>query len=920
MDIWIKRNIRDSNDKTPGTHYHSITKSVLVILPTEKANFYSDYNDTINKGINPCLCEIIPTGSNIPLTYTFCLEFNRALFTTKESLTDLHFRIECYIRNTIALIQTLIANYFEIDNNHHIFFTCHLHNKNIFHYTESSIIYHGRIIFPYAKINTSDIMPFYRTVYSQLQLISSKSSMILRYPTINTLNEIIQAQDVRYMDMYGSRFELDDPPLTLSSIYGVLTGDTYTVYQLIDVFQPSYHPMGKQLTDNKQLTECLPVFFSYEYYTQEIHPKEPFMNNESDSPGGSSLGDSTSLRPTRNDLERAKQLIGLFSVRRNAEYWSWYDIGRALHSISTKNDALNVWKWFTSQNDYKGEEDCESEWYAMESQKNPITINTLEFFAFKDDPEAYASICDTNIKRALHLAVTKQTHTYIALAFRECFPFDFVCSNFKESMWYRYTGNRYTQCEVDTIMVHLIQMFVPKIETYRGNLAIRIAQSADAEFKAANNNIITRIDQLLTKLENYGFKEQLCKELKLHYRSENFSSLQDSEPCFFACTNGVIDVRGGKAIFRQGKPEDYITLCGCMYPENYTWNTPIVVETMKYISQVYRDPVLRNSVLMLFASRLRSGNMDKIFPIFTGAGNNSKSIFVRLMCASFGQYAKKMPSSYITEQKRDSGKADPVLSRAQGAKILVLQEPDKNDPIRSGTVKEITGNDSMLVRDLYQRGANIVEIEVSFVPFLIANTIPMIPDCQEAIWERTLIYEHSSKWVDPVKAPKDFNEQFKQGLFPKDRFFDQKVPKMAPAFIWILTQKFEEYYTNGLQVPDEVLQATENFKINNNYFIHYVRDNLKRAERDTGETNIEGQPIIERDMTAFVSLDDMYAKFRPWYKDQQFKDVIPTKVQFKEGMEAAWKTKFEQSADGKYIWLGMVFNVSESLLNSAILF
>jgi phage/plasmid-associated DNA primase len=246
-----------------------------------------------------------------------------------------------------------------------------------------------------------------------------------------------------------------------------------------------------------------------------------------------------------------------------------------------------------------------------------------------------------------------------------------------------------------------------------------------------------------------------------------------------------------------------------------------------------------------------------------------------------------LPTTLITESGKDANKATPVMIHSRGAKVAFLQEPNKNQPIQSGPVKELTGHDKMYVRELFQKGSKIVEMEITVVPILITNKIPNIPDCQQAIWERTNVMEFSSRW--DRTAPDDSQEQMLRGLFKMNKAFDRELPRMAPAFLWVMAQYYEKYLEN-FDAPAEVQQATDSFRISNNKFLHFTRDCVQQV------VGLDGQV----DGTAFVHLDDMYNAYRRWYNDQQYREKIDNKSQFKELLEMVWKQKAPNN-----VWAGL---------------
>ena len=566
---------------------------------------------------------------------------------------------------------------------------------------------------------------------------------------------------------------------------------------------------------------------------------------------------------------------------------------------------MKLWKWVTSQSDYKDESDCEVTWNILDND-GKVDIDTLECFAYQDNKTRYELFREPTVKDAMHRAIHLQEHTPVAKAFKACFPYEFVCTNYHKSEWYYYNQNRWIEIDgTSTLMWYINEKFQPKIEQLRAEISQKIATSRDQEFKSRNETILSLIGTLIKKLSGYSFKNGLCNELKVYYHNPRFNGYKDIIPHYTATPSGVIDLRGGKSIVRPGKPQDYITKSTRYpYPHKFTWETKSVVECLDYIKKVFRSKRLRDYFWRFSSSILFSGNIDKIFPIFAGEGDNSKSMLVRLFEAAFGSYAVKLPTALIVEKRTGADSATPSLIHARGAKIAFLQEPNKKDTIQSGTVKEMTGNDTMYVRDLFQKGSKIIEMEVTYVPVLIVNKIPPIPDCQRAIWERTRVINYGSTWA--ANAPKYIEDQFTQGIFQMDRFFDKKIPLMAPAFLWILVQKYPDYVNEGLNDPPEVMEATENFRVNNNFYIHFTRDCLKQVVTPSGAA----------EMNAFVTLDELYTHFTKWFNQQQFNVKVPNKTDFKDEIQTTWK----QKADGENKWYGLQFNVQASTVQSLFIY
>ena len=900
MDLWVRSRLQQNYDPKRSAFFYNVTQAYLNLPSEEIGEFWVQYCNSVKNGQNPSISELTKNKESVQLSFEFNLQFDRQQLpynsTAVKNLTD---SIDRYIEFIIGVIQSMMHNYFEPTQTKSENVACYLRrdDNTMLIWTDSTVEYTGRLIFPYAHIRNEYIPKFYHYITNYLQINGETPDERLAIPPINGLNSFILPRFGETIELYGSSLN-DEETLQLREIYGLLNTDIKTTFEMANAFSPQFHTamMKGQLSEaiiTEKMVEhgvnyWLPLFFSNGFFEFPLKPKQgislempepPKMNMHNIRENGESL----------TKLEKARQLLTFISIRRMDEYWSWMDVGQALKSVDDV-EGLRLWKWITTQSDYKTEEDCDLIWSSFDGHEE-VDIETLEYFASQDNPERYESYREPEVRSAMNKAISEQTHTPVAKAFKACFPHKFISSNFETSEWHMYNGTRWNYMSgTADLMWYMNEQFRPKLEKLQAKIAIEIANSHDSEFKDRNQTFHNLIGQLIGKISQNHFKKSLCEELKIYYRKDNFAQLKDRHPDYTACPSLVIDVRGGEVSKRPGKPQDYCHRCTRYDPiKDASWEHPAIKMTMNYLRQVFRSKTLLDYVLRFMAALLKSGNSNKLFPIFSGEGNNSKSVLVRIIEAALGSYAVKLPTSLITGKSTGADSATPTLIHAAGAKVAFLEEPNKNEQIQSGTVKRLTGQDTQYVRDLFQKGSKIVELFLSMVPILICNKIPVIPDCQEAIWNRTRVVDFGSKWSS--EAPESIEEQYRTGVFKMDKFFDRNIPIMAPALLWIMCQMYPDYYTNGLQDPPEVMTATENFRVANNFYIHFLRDCVKPA------LNIDGSA----DLTANVTLDELFNDFRKWFQDQQLKGKVSTKTEFKENLQIVMKVK----ADPENKWYGV---------------
>ena len=152
-------------------------------------------------------------------------------------------------------------------------------------------------------------------------------------------------------------------------------------------------------------------------------------------------------------------------------------------------------------------------------------------------------------------------------------------------------------------------------------------------------------------------------------------------PYLFGCCNGMLELRAKDAagkesvIFRQGRPEDYVSFLAGRIPAEchdpipyipYDPHHPIQHEITDFLTKVFPNPELRAYVLRLLSSCLEGANREQCYYTLIGGGGNGKSKIVELMRLALGDYQTSMSTTVLTRKRPDSGAANPEIIVSHG--------------------------------------------------------------------------------------------------------------------------------------------------------------------------------------------------------------------------------------------------------------
>ena len=587
-----------------------------------------------------------------------------------------------------------------------------------------------------------------------------------------------------------------------------------------------------------------------------------------------------SMEEVMADLKMLKEaeIMNMISNERADGHDEWMDVGWTLFNVGQGCDeALEMWIEFSRYSPKFIDGECENLWGTMEMRDK--TIASLLAMAKNDSPDEYNAWKETNVRFYLWKSLYEQRPNEYDVAMVVCKMYGdrFICANARKDIWYQFSNHRWMEMDDGiTLKNLLVEEVVEKYCDLRkelhgqiGDIEYRIglAEKDSSEARELTMQYKDKSDKkkrcsaIISALKTCAFLDKVMRMCKLKMYDRDFNKKRDENRNLLGCENGVIDLELG--IFRDGRPDDYITFSTGLHYQSYHPDDEEVKELNEYLLKVYPNKNRREYFLDFMASCLQGGNVNKHFLIATGPSDGAKSMTFKLLELTYGSgnegYFGKFPRELIVQStgRNSSSGPRPELARVRGKRIMGCQEITKNERINIGFIKEATGNDSFYTRGMYEKGT---EINPQFTLCMQCNDPPEIPGQDEPTWSRIRVLDHESKFVVPSKfkeypVPATLEEQLKLKRFIADPNFRELLPDLAPVLLWRLFERFKVNKGKCLKEPQEVMLATDTYQANNDIYRQFIRD---RIERENDEK--EAQKI-------FIKLQEVFSEFTDWYKD-----------------------------------------------------
>lgn len=297
----------------------------------------------------------------------------------------------------------------------------------------------------------------------------------------------------------------------------------------------------------------------------------------------------------------------------------------------------------------------------------------------------------------------------------------------------------------------------------------------------------------------------------------------DADPWIINTAAGVVDLRSGevsspdrRALVTKLAPVAHDPAATCSRWEDFvTW-------------AMRGDAELTSFVQRAVGYSLTGLVSEQCLFFLHGGGENGKSTFLNVLGRLMGDYAIAAEPDLLlatSHEKHSTGVADLI-----GRRLVVVQETEEGRRFAEATVKQLTGGDTIRARRMRQ---DFFEFHPTHKLWMAANHRPQVRGTDHAIWRRIRMIPFEARL-----APGQKDEHLLEAL----------VGELPGIFNWALAG-CAGWRQDGLQPPAAVLQATSEYRTEQDHVGRFLEDCCELAEGLT------------------VTASDLRAAYEAWCRD-----------------------------------------------------
>ena len=527
-------------------------------------------------------------------------------------------------------------------------------------------------------------------------------------------------------------------------------------------------------------------------------------------------------------MAKVKALAGLLCIKRATDRDTWIDVGFCLRNESARTgvDFLEEWIVFSRMCPSKFKPgECEAQWAGMKPKlQGGFDIDTLRRWAEIDRPQAFKRLASDAVRSC------DGSHNRVARVVKDLLGGRFVCAN--GTLWFKLLPSGLWTADTDGIAIR------HELSTTIADAFVAVAReraddaASEMSWRSSSNNADDSLKKhmlkISCKLNDETFKDGVIKALREYFYDRDFLDKLDANPNLLAFSNGVWELKEKR--FRQARADDFVSMnTGYDYCDDPDPEADAKIQ--QYWEMLHPDPGQREYIQKTFARQLYGDSGNELFHIHTGrnaTASNGKTKFFEAVENSLGAYVGKFGIEILTAKQRiEPGKPMPIFETWRGKRILYCTEPNEDETVNSGIMKDLTGGEELQYRMLYAN--DIRRFRPQFKLHMMCNDTPRVDATDSGVKRRMTKTDYISQFVDPSEADPDNHR------YPRDPALIQafKVSdSLKCAFVRLLFRAYDHGFS--FEKPSAVLASSKEFLEQNDLVLQFVESYIQKSQDQDG--------------------------------------------------------------------------------------
>ena len=321
--------------------------------------------------------------------------------------------------------------------------------------------------------------------------------------------------------------------------------------------------------------------------------------------------------------------------------------------------------------------------------------------------------------------------------------------------------------------------------------------------------------KLIKKVNSNHQSKQITEQFAAYFKKSSIE-FDTYKPYYFCFTNCAFDLRTNEKVTVER--EHYIT-----QTTGYDY-TPATPEQLAKIKTLMKQIFPREDNLLCYVSIMRTSMIGLLFEKFVmanGSGGNGKGLINSLLAKMLGpKYFYKASITTLVEKLKDG--ANPAIANMHKARCVLTSEPRDEDRLNLSNIKQLTGENTINARGLYQSNCIVILLSVLI---LECNKKPKI----DGRVDDSLIRRFVNVFFESIFTNKEHLLQFPNyhRANPAYKTDEWQEGHKRALFDYLLTYDYIDIYE-----PKSIQDSTYDYLCENDDFTHWLDNNYTLKDVD----------------------------------------------------------------------------------------